>query len=372
VGKIFWCGPTREQSGWGEASRAYCTALHAAGADVACRPFLFNSPVPELNPLLAGLEQKDPSGAEVVVQHLPPHLMEPSSKRTYGAFAYESSHFRNSDWRRKLNLLDGVIVFCEANRQACLESGVRVPVHVVPHAVNVERYCRSVPVLERVKPLKDEGLFLFYTLGEMVARKNLSSLILAFFLEFEASEPVGLVVKTSRGGAPADRLGAEVGEYCDQVRAQSGIKKRFRRELILTERLTDVGVLALHQSCDCFVQTSFSEAWSYPAFDAMGMGKTPIVPDWGGYREYVTQDTGWPVPCRPGRAYGLDDNGWGTMTADEEVGVVDIPALRRAMRQCYESKDEREEKSANGIVRAMDFAHERVGAQLIAALGAGP
>jgi hypothetical protein len=37
----------------------------------------------------------------------------------------------------------------------------------------------------------------------------------------------------------------------------------------------------------------------------MAMGKTPIVPDWGGYREYVTAETGYPVPCRPAQAYGM-------------------------------------------------------------------
>jgi glycosyltransferase involved in cell wall biosynthesis len=362
----------RESSGWGQASRDWLTALHAAGADLSFRCVLMGEPVTELPPLLAELEAKSPRGADVVWQHLPPHLMEPTDRvRTAGMFVYESSHFRQTGWARTLNRMDAVIVPCQWNRQACEASGVKSPLHVVPHAVNTERYCRSAPPLKALQPLKDEGLFLFYSLSEWHVRKNLSSLALAFYLEFDTSEPVGLVLKVGKRGVPPEHLRAEVADSLDQVRAGSGLRKRFRRETILTERLTDAGVLALHQGCDVFVQTSYGESFSYPAFDAMAMGKCPIVPDWGGYREYVTAETGYPVPCRPAQAYGMATP-WGTMTADEEVGSVSIPALRKAMRASYENKDEREGKAANGVVRAFDFGHDRVGEQLLAAVSAPP
>jgi hypothetical protein len=101
------------------------------------------------------------------------------------------------------------------------------------------------------------------------------------------------------------------------------------------------------------------------------MGKTPIVPAWGGYLEYIDDLTGWPVPVHEVSPVGLDP-AWDTMTADSRVGAIDGAALRRALRAAYESKDVREEKGRNGVLRALSFFFGKVGVQMLDAITTGP
>ena len=55
------------------------------------------------------------------------------------------------------------------------------------------------------------------------------------------------------------------------------------------------------------VAPSFSEAWCIPAFDAMAMGKTPIVNAAGGMKDFVTKDNGWLVGNSEEPAFGMKD-----------------------------------------------------------------
>jgi glycosyltransferase involved in cell wall biosynthesis len=372
--KVAFVGPILEQSGWGEASRNWLLALDSTGVDVAARPVLFGSPDHKPSERLTDLCHRPMAGADTVIQHLPPHLMTACDLvKSVGLFVTEGTHFRNSNWANHLNLQHLVLVSSGHNERACQESGVKTPVRRIAHATNTERYCRSVPPLELLAPLKEEGLFLFYTVGEWVSRKNYGAMLTAFHMEFDPGEPVGLVVKTSRPGTSPEELKNEVGQFWERIRAGCGVPKPSRPLLVVTERLTEVGVLSLHHGCDVFVQTSYGEAWSYPCFDAMALGKTPIYPEWGGYLEYLDESTGYPVGCRPAYGHGLDDAGWGTMGADVGVGSIDLAGLRRAMRRAYERKDEREEKARNGVVRGLvDFSHERVGEQIVAQICGEP
>jgi hypothetical protein len=229
---IFWCGPTREQSGWGEASSRgllHCPPCRRGRRRLPARPF--GRARYRTEPLLAELEAKSPRGADVVWQHLPPHLMEPTEKvPTAGMFAYESSHFRQTGLGPDAEPLDGVIVFCQANRQACEESGVRVPVHVVPHAVNTERYCRSAPSPEG--PPAPEGRGAVPVLHPLrVARPQEPVLPRPRLLPRVRHERAGRPGRQGgQAGRPADHLRAEVGQPRPGPRPKSGIRKRFRRE----------------------------------------------------------------------------------------------------------------------------------------------
>jgi glycosyltransferase involved in cell wall biosynthesis len=179
-------------------------------------------------------------------------------------FATETSHFRGSGWADCANRMDEVIVFNRQSAEACRASGVTVPVGVVPHAVDLSRFQKSYPPLEQLKPYREAGDFLFYFVGEFVRRKNLSSLVKAFHLEFDPSEPVQLVIKTSSPGVSPDACHAKVDEMCRHVKENLRLYPtldHYKSELIITERLSQEGLMRLHSGCDCNVTPSFGEAW---------------------------------------------------------------------------------------------------------------
>lgn len=363
--KVLFAGVYRESTGWGEAACRYALALDAAGVDVVCRPVLLDQASRRPPERVLELESRPSRGCDVVIQHVLPHMMEYHGRFdcNVGLYFSETDSIARSSWNDRLNLMDAAWGCSAQMQEAARRSFVTVPYAVVPVPCDPDVYRRSRTLLPAVSRLKEAGDFVFYTVGEMVRRKNLQGLLKAFHAEFDPDEPVQLVIKTSRPGMPSRETHDHVLAFCGEIKR--GLKlydpKHYKQEVILTERLTEDELLGLHEAADCFVQPSYGEAWSLPAFDAMALGKTPIVTDWGGYREFVTEDCGWPVPCHTEQVFGIDDTFRDLHTGHESWAAVAPVSLRRAMRQAYEDAGLRAEKARAGVLRAADFSFQTVG-----------
>lgn len=371
--KVLYIGVYRDGTGWGQAATDYILALDAAGVDVVPRPLKLNGADHQPPARVLELEAKSSRGCDVVVQHVLPHQMDYNGRLlNVGLYASETSDFRPSAWADRLNNMDRVVVINRQMVDAARRSGVTRPISVVPHATGVGRFQRSYDPLDQLKPHKDAGEFLFYTVGEFVRRKNLGALLKAFHLEFDPSEPVRLVIKTSKPGRSPAECRAEVEKVCADVKRalklHGGRPDFYSPEIIITDRLTEQGMMRLHAAGDVFVQPSYGEAWSIPAFDAMAMGKTPVVTSCTGYLDYVSDETGWLVDCRQEPVFGVEDTFGDLFVGTESWSAVDINHLRRCMREAYANGAAREERGSNGIARAYDFDHEPVGLQLKEAL----
>jgi glycosyltransferase involved in cell wall biosynthesis len=297
--KVLYVGVYRDPTGWGQAARDYILALDAAGVDVVPRPLKLDPHQAKLPDRIRELEAGSSRGCDVVVQHVLPHQMDYNGRMlNVGLYATETSDFKSSAWAERVNAMDRAVVINRQSKAASEASGVTVPVSVVPHACDVTRYQKSYDCPDLLKPHKDRGEFLFYTVGEFTPRKNLVALLKAFHLEFDPDEPVGLVIKASRPGLSPAECRRAVEGLCEEVKR--GLKlhggpEHYKQEVVITDRVTDHVMLRIHAGCDCFVQPSRGEAWSIPAFDAMAMGRTPIVTACTGYLDYLSDNEGWLV-----------------------------------------------------------------------------
>lgn len=372
--KALYISNYRDGTGWSQAAIDYILSLDAAGVDVVCRPIKLNDANHPIPARILELEARSSSGCDVVLQHALPHLFDYNGKfkKNVGMYATETSDFRSSSWAERINCMDHAVVFNRQSKAASIKSGVTVPISVIPHACDVSRFQRAYPEFEQLKPYKDRGEFLFYTVGEMTRRKNLAALVKAFHLEFHPDEQVGLVIKTSRPGTSPDECKQRVIEFCTEIKRgmklHGGDPSECKQEIVITDRLTDQGMLRLHATCDVFVQPSYGEAWSIPAFDAMAMGKTPIVTECTGYKDYVSDEEGWLVPYHSEPVFGVNDTFDDLFVGTETWSAVDISHLRACMREAFEDSRLREEKAAKGIERAYDFSYEAVGPLLRKAL----
>jgi glycosyltransferase involved in cell wall biosynthesis len=370
--RVLYASVYRDSTGWGQAARDYILALDAAGIDVVPRPLKLDPQQAKLPDRIRELEAKSSRGCDVVVQHVLPHQMDYNGRMlNVGLYATETSDFKSSAWAERVNAMDRAVVINRQSKAASEASGVTIPVSVVPHACDLTRYQKSYDCPDLLKPHKDRGEFLFYTVGELTQRKNLVALLKAFHLEFHPDEPVGLVVKASRPGLSPAECRRAVEGLCEEVKR--GLKlhggaEHYKQEVVITERVTDHVMLRIHSGCDCFVQPSRGEAWSIPAFDAMAMGRTPIVTACTGYLDYLSDNEGWLVDCREEPVYGVTDTFEDLFCGQETWWEVNVPHLRWCMRQAYEDSRLREDKAANGIARAYDFSYEAVGALLKGAL----
>lgn len=365
--RIAYLSVHRDGSGYSEAAQQTMLALEEAGQQVAVRPLKYNLHKPNLPERILAMELRSFDGYDVVIQHLPPYDLRYDARAglNVGMFYAETDPMPLA-WASRASLMDLLIVPCERMKEILLHSGVRVPIEVLPIPLDLERYNPTPAAWEDIVSIK-RGRFLFYTIGELVRRKNLAGLLRAFHAEFRPWEPVGLVIKASVGGEPPAEVMKHVETICLETKRHLKIYPRLDQyiaEEVVPHRLSDAELLGLHQACDCFVQPSFAESWSLPALDALALGRTPIVSDAGGYREYLDSTTGWLVPTRAEAVFGEGDTHVELFSGRQTWDSPDLLALQRAMREAYSRPDLRSQKAARGLERARTLSRQRVGSQL--------
>ncbi len=359
--KVLMIAPYRDGTGYGHAAIDNILAMDAAGIDIVPRPIKLNNHTANIPDRIVQLENKSTKGCSIVIQHTLPSMMEYSGhfKANIAMYCSETSNFRASRWPERLNAMDVAWVPSTQMHDAARDSKVTIPIVKLPYPADMSKFERSY------KPLKlpIDG-FTFYTIAEMGKRKNLLAILQAFHSEFKPGEPVSLVIKTHRYGVSPQECRKHIEADCDTVKQWLRLHRKlefYKKEIIITDFLTDDSVMRLHSTCDCFVLVSHGEAWSIPAFEAMALGKTPIVTNWGGFKEYMTQDTGWLVDCKEEQVFGITDNLPDLYTGRENWAIADVGHLRKCMREAYSNKQLRSRKAEVGIERAYDFGYNIVG-----------
>lgn len=366
---ILYCGVYRDGgSGYGNAATQTILALDEAGANVACRPVSFDGKYSPTHPRVAELERNSFSHYDVVIQHVPPYAFDYDGRipLNVGIFYTETDPLPRS-WARRADCMDLLLVPCDDNRMSLLNGGVSKPVEILPVPLDLEKYGGEKREVELVSKYK-QGRFLFYTIGELTRRKNIAGLLRAFHSEFQPWEQVGLVIKCGIAGAKKDDVLGQAQKVTVEVKRNLQIyptEDHYIRECIVADRLSDEEILGLHEQCDCFVQPSYGESWSLPAADAMALGRTPIVSDSGGYRHYVTEETGWLIPTREEAVFGGGLTHAELFTGRQKWKNPDLLALQDAMRDAYGDDFLRKQKASRGLEHARNLSRACVGRLLL-------
>jgi len=270
------------------------------------------------------------------------------------------------------------------NRQmakASKDSGVTIPIHIVPHATDFSKFESGYKKLDIPNI---HGDFVFYFVGELNKRKNLEAFVRAFHSEFGTNEPVSILIKSNKHGLNSDQCALQIQSICNTVKA--GLKKHpsienYKEDLIITDFLSEKDMYRLHKTCNCFVMPSYGEAWCIPAFDAMGFGNTPICTNVGGMADFIehtvtdpkTLKRSWTysgklVEGRWEPVYGMIDTFADLFTSEEDWYSVDINDLRQTMRNIYtlyqESDPEYSKMKQQGLLHAFEYSHENIGNQI--------
>ena len=360
--KVLYIGCYRDGTGWGNAATNYILAMDAAGIDVVPRPVKLNQNQISVTKRILELEEKDSFGCDVCIQHTLPHLMDyaPKFKKNIGLYATETSNFIDSDWSRKINMLDEAWVINNQMVQASKNSGVEIPIKVVPHSCDFSKFERSYKKMDFTRT---EGNFVFYTIADLNKRKNIEAFITAFHAEFDPSEPVSILIKSYKYGLSADETALKIRDMCNDVKF--GLKKfkninDYKEDLIVTSFISDEDICRIHNSCDCFVTSSYGEAWCIPAFDAMGFGKTPICTNVGGMADFIG-NAGFLVEGAMEPVHGMTDTFPDLFTGNEDWCSVSIQGLRECMRHVYENQESLKKMKRKGLEQAYEYSHENIG-----------
>ena len=213
--------------------------------------------------------------------------------------------------------------------------------------------------------------FKFYFIGEYVERKNIKDLITAFHMAFSIDQPVSLILKTSISGRSPQESRDLIEKDIQELKKKLGISGRYKKEIIITERLSYQDIIGLHNACDCFVAPSLGESFCRPAAEALCLGKTPIVTDNTGMIDFINKDNGFIVQSH--RTPVLLNqrtlsNDFDMQNANEYWYRISIYDLIEKMRSVYSMhKQDRkvfENKQQLGIDSIEQFSYSSIGNKL--------
>ena len=285
--KVACISVFKDGSGYSEAATRQALALDAVGVDVVCRSVHLTPHVVPLSNKMEDLHRKNLNGVDVAIQYILPHMFHANSKvKNIGAFCWETTNFKYSSWPNKCKLMDELWTTCGQARKAMNDSGVSKPTLVFP-----------IPQPEpekNVEPLRiegTEGKCIFYFIGELSKRKNIESLLRAYFLAFTKRDNVALVIKTYKGGESAEAVKQKIKQTIEYIKVNSKLGSIANYPPVIVDSMywPDSRIQQLHAMGDVFCTASRGESWAIPAADAMSFGNPVIASAWGSFPDLMCE-----------------------------------------------------------------------------------
>lgn len=142
---IRYTGPIFDGSGYARANRGNILALHNAGVPLKLNPVSFEKLRPDLGAdgkILESLVSNDVE-CNVNIIHTTPEFWKDyvvEGMVNIGYTIWETTKL-HEDWPMYINhTVDKVLVGCEWNRDVFKDSGVKIPIGVVPHGISKQEY----------------------------------------------------------------------------------------------------------------------------------------------------------------------------------------------------------------------------------------
>ncbi len=269
-------------TGVGESARALARAAEAAGVPVSrIDAASLDAGPPSRAPYGLNLFHVNADGAASVVELAGPKVHR--GRANVGYWYWETEDFPSS-WRDRFAYFDEIWVASEFCRNAIARVSP-IPVAVVPPPV-------ALSVRPRVSVASPPGAggFRFLTICDAESvpeRKNPLGVVRAFSRAFPAESGVSLTVKLSRAESAPDLLRSlESAGRGANVEIDTAPAGRAEVEELLTR-------------CDAYVSLHRAEGFGFPIAEAMALGKPVAATDYSGSRDFVDEETGFPVRWRP-------------------------------------------------------------------------
>jgi len=353
--KVLFTSVYRDGRGYSQGAIDHILSCQAAGLDVVCRPVRMSKPPHNQKCILEDLENKDLQNVDVIIEYCLPHTFEKKEGvKTIGMFDWESSHFNRSCWAESINKMDEIWVPCIQNKYACLNSGVTIPIKILPHSINLKKFDNKPKPLD-LPLLKDKCVFLF--VGENNRRKNIVGLIRAYYAAFTNKENVLLIIKTGSPEHNPSQSMRIMNKFIQDIKQAVHIHKdikNYPQIMVITDHVSEEQLAQLYVSSNVFVSCSHGEGGNLGAMDAMSLGKSVILSNWGNHPEltyaqaekyWMTDqevfkhpgevDCGWLIPGQLTYCFGQLSGFNDIYTGCEKWFDADMPAFVDIMQKAY-------------------------------------
>ncbi len=262
--------------------------------------------------------------------------------------AWEESIYP-SNWVEEINAeANGVMTISSFTRDILFNSGVRVPIFVVPCALDQEYFDSKLETFT----LNTQKSFKFLHVSSGKKRKGVDVLLKAYFSSFTNQDDVTLIIKSSPG--PDNDIDRIIGELSSETSPEV--------IHINNPEVSEQDMKNLHHTASAEVYPSRSEGFGIPVLESMFYGKPVIATAYSGYLDFLNEDNGHLVD------YQL------VPTSDSELVNIgarwaepDTDDLARKMRFVYENKDSIEvtRRAIKAQKVATDYTWENAGEKAV-------
>lgn len=230
------------------------------------------------------------------------------------------------------------------------------PVTIIPPCVEVD----PDPALDRSRFGMQDDVFYFlfsFDYFSFPARKNPIGVVRAFQAAFpNMRDRVGLVIKST---------GSQ--ESFPEIKAVIAAAARLDPRIVVIDRtLTRAEIMSLIACGDSYVSLHRSEGFGLGMVETMAYGKPVIGTDFSGSTDFLSAETGYPIPCvirpvRRGEYVYFDGQVW---------AEPDIDAAALAMREVFAGSARTKAKAAAGrAFVAKRYGRDSVGRQVATRIG---
>lgn len=370
---VLFVGPYRQQDGWGLASQSYIRAIASQTANITTRPvFLAGGDNSSIDSDLLSYENSSYDSYDIVIQKTLPHCLfyDRRFKKNIGLFVLETNNIANSTSISTINRMDEIWIPSNQEKKCLIKSGVTKPIKVISQPLDTNFITKYKEHKLDFNHIINKS-FKFYFVGEYVERKNIRDLVTAFHLAFDISQPVALVLKTNISGMSSNESYKTIEKDIEDIKKKLNVSNRYKKEILVTEKLSYQDLIGLHNSCDCFVMPSYGEAFCRPAAEALCLGKTPIVTDNTGMIDFINNENGFIVQSSKvpviinKRTLSEDFDIYNAQEYWYRVQMYDlIDKLRSAYSLYKDNRKAFEAKKDIGISQIEQFSYNSIGQKL--------
>lgn len=213
-----------------------------------------------------------------VVQGMRGHL------RILASYAWEETRFPRIFAKQFNRTLDLITVASSQTAVFLEDAGVNVPIAVVGHGLDHLQGLSAATL-----PVELPDGFTFLHVSSCFPRKAVDVILAAFGEAFRGHSGVSLVIKTFPN--PHNDTQQQVATFRQSFPDGPNIA-------VYEDDWTDEQLAALYRACDAYVAPSRGEGFGLPLAEAMLHGLPVITSDWGGHRDFCSDQNAWLVPSK--------------------------------------------------------------------------
>ncbi|WP_136608082.1 glycosyltransferase family 4 protein [Paenibacillus dokdonensis] len=350
--EVVWKGPIHKTSGLGRASRAYVRSLKRQGVTVR---------------LGATSHRKNGiQGKKVLIyHHIPSHMQWKTERSVYDSMilntVWETSTTPKG-WLSHMNKFDAVCVPTLHNKRALRNSGVKVPIFVVPHGVDTKEFH---PNNKKMSLPAAAGKFTFVSVFGFQHRKNPEGLLRAYWEEFSSKDNVILVIKTN--GYAVNENEKWIQQRVMQYKKRLGIQKDTAPVVIIGQQLSESRLKGLYTLGNAFVLPTRGEGVGLPFLESLASGVPVIATGWGGQMDFLTHSNSFLVPYQLRNPSSSMNSAISRKFSNlfAQKGQLwaepDLHSLKKLMRKAYGNPDLCKRKGRQGRRDMLQISWDRAG-----------